>query len=188
MDANGLKYIMAQYLRYDLACPILALECPSRLASSYNDGGAADLLAVNKKRQLIEVEVKISLADLRADRKKAKHEYYRKLHELPYKNKQRRFGQEVSFEPLEYPTNLFYFAVPWELANKAKLMCEDIYPYAGLLSNQENWYGAVTVNKSAKELNPQKITLKQATILAKSQSATLVRLLETITNMESRAR
>jgi len=65
-----LKRIMVKYLRYKCAYPLIALECNSTLGTSYNDNGAADILAINKNRHLIEIEVKISLSDLKADRKK----------------------------------------------------------------------------------------------------------------------
>ena len=38
---------------------------------------SADFLAVNKNNELIEIEVKISISDLKADFKKKKHEYYK---------------------------------------------------------------------------------------------------------------
>ena len=187
MDPGEMKRLIARYLRYDLACPVLALECASSLDTSFNDGGAADLLAVDKKGYLIEVEVKISIADFKADRKKGKHEYYRKLIGLPYNNQKRRFGQAVTIEPKSYPTHQFYFAVPYEIANKAKLLCDNFYPYAGLLTNREDWYGNISVQRSPTILCHSKLTLLQATRLAKSQSATLVRLLDEISNWKNRA-
>lgn len=183
MDALELKAIMARYLRYDRACPILALECPSRLANSYNSGGSADLLAVDKFRHLIEIEVKVSISDLRADRKKEKHEYFRKVMGMPYKNTVKRFGRIFKEEPGIYPTHLFYFAVPPEIANEARLICDELYPYAGLLRPQQTVYtGGIISNvyiaKRPRAINPDKVTFKQVSLLAKSQSATIVRLLE----------
>ena len=185
MDSTEMKRLIAHYLRYDLGCPILATETASSLNTSFNDGGSADLLAVNKRGYLIEVEVKISLADLRADRKKSKHEYFRKLIGLPYKNTQMRFGQEVAREPSIYPTHFFYFAVPFEISNESKLICDELYPYAGLLSNQRDWYGNVFSRKEPKRLNPSKISLLQATRLAKAQSATIVRLMDEMANLKN---
>ena len=187
MDSGEMKRLIARYLRYDLLCPILALECASSLNTSYNDGGSADLLAVDKKGYLIEVEVKVSMVDFRADRKKDKHEYYRKLIGLSYNNQKRRFGQIVTIEPQSYPTHWFYFAVPFGIANKAKLLCDNSYPYAGLLTNREDWYGNISVQRSPTLLCHSKLTLLQATRLAKSQSATLVRLLDEISNWKNRA-
>jgi len=186
MDSFELKCLVSHYLRYDLVCPVIGLEVSSSLASTYNNGGMADLLAVNKNRHLIEVEVKISLADMKADRKKAKHEYYRKLCGMPYNNKQRYFGELIEIEPEEYPTHYFYFAVPHELLNDAKLLCEDMYPYAGLLTDVTTAWSdgtsttGVAVRRGAKILNPRKLTLLEATRLAKGQSATIVRLMNEI--------
>ena len=187
MDSLEMKRLIAGYLRFDLQCPILGLEIASSLATSYNDGGTADVLAVDKKGYLIEVEVKVSISDFKADRKKVKHEYYRKLSELPYNNQQRRFGQVVTIEPKSYPTNKFYFAVPYEIANKVKILCDNWYPYAGVLTNQEHWYGNVVVTRQPSVLSRNKLTLLQATRLAKGQSATIVRLLDEMSNLKTRA-
>ena len=196
-DTEKIRREIARYLRYERNCPVLALECPCRLASTYNNGGAADLLAVDIGRQVIEVEIKVSLSDLRADRKKEKHEYFRKLMGMPYKKrKQWRFtSQERELEPLDYPTHLFYYAFPEELINKATPICDDLFPYAGILYPAVSFYGSgasrtyrefVAVKKKAKPLHPGKISLKQITILTKHQSGTLVRLLDEIGNWKSR--
>jgi len=191
INALGIKRLAAHYLRYDLVCPIIGLEVASSLASTYNNGGLADILAVSKQGYLIEVEVKISLSDMKADRKKPKHEYYRKLCEIPYNNKQRRWGKIVEVEPEEYPTHMFYFAIPHRLLNNAKLLCEDMYPYAGLLtdvttvwSNQPSTT-KMAVRREAKILNHRKLSLLEATRMAKGQSATIVRLLDQIAKMDN---
>jgi len=185
MDSSEMKRIIARYLRFDLGCPILGIEIASSLATSYNDGGSADVLAVDKKGYLIEVEVKVSIADFKADRKKGKHEYYRKLCGLPYKNQRVRFGKLEVIEPKNYPTHHFYFAVPNEIANKAKMICDNLYPYAGLLTNHSDWYGNISVKKKPTVLAQNKLTLLQATRLAKGQSATLVRLLDDIAYLKN---
>ena len=197
-DSNpttDIRRAMARYLRYERNCPLLALECPCRLASTYNDGGAADLLAVDNTRRVIEVEIKVSISDLRADRKKEKHEYFRKLQGMPYKQRKDRyyryFGDIRLREPLEYPTHLFYYAFPKELVNTATPICDDLFPYAGILYPSISGYGYgnnryerefVAVKKKAKPLHPGRISLKQITILTKHQSGTLVRLLDEIDN------
>lgn len=185
MDAFEIKRIIARYLRYDIQCPILGLECSSMLNTSYNDGGAADLIAVDKNRYIIEVEVKISIADMKADRRKEKHEYYRKCMGLPYKNTRKRFNQIVVIEPHTYPTHKFYFAVPWDIGNEAQLLCEDQYPYAGLLTNEKHHYGNVTQRRPATILNKEKSSLLNLTKLAKSQSATIVRLMDEISGLKT---
>lgn len=180
MTSDDMKALIARYLRYDLQCPVLGLEIASSLATSYNDGGSADVLAVNKKRYLIEVEVKTSLADMKADRRKLKHEYYRKCIGMPYKNTAMRFGKGEPKEPKAYPTHLFYFAVPYELANEAVTLCENLYPYAGLLTNKQHFYGNIVIEKQPQILNRERLSLLQMARIAKGQSATLVRLLEVV--------
>ena len=195
LDTGEIRNRIARYLRYERNCPVLALECPCRLASTYNNGGAADLLAVDNTRHVIEVEIKVSISDLRADRKKEKHEYFRKLHGMPYKQrKQRYFGDTRLNEPLEYPTHLFYYAFPEELINQATPICDDLFPYAGILYPSISIYGTsvnrierefIVVKKKAKPLHNGKISLKQITILTKHQSGTLVRLLDEIDNWKT---
>ena len=193
-DTGEIRRKIARYLRYERNCPVLALECPCRLASTYNNGGAADLLAVDNNRQVIEVEIKVSISDLRADRKKEKHEYFRKLLGMPYKQRKKfawniNGAGQVLVDPLEYPTHLFYYAFPEELINKAAPICDDLFPYAGILYPSVSVYGNgasryiqefVAVKKKAKPLHAGKISLKQITILTKHQSGTLVRLLDEI--------
>lgn len=191
MDALELKAMMARYLRFERACPLLALECPSMLENSWTTGGAADLLAVDKAGFLIEIEVKVSISDLKADRNKPKHNYYRKVMGYPYNNKVRKFGHVFTEEPNFYPTHLFYFAVTPEIANEAKLVCENLYPYAGLLRPHNTFYSSGTVGnvyiaKKPRAINPEKITFKQISLLAKSQSATIVRLLEVMADEKQR--
>lgn len=180
--SQDMKRFVAHYLRYDLQCPVLGLEVASSLATSFNDGGSADVIAINKRRYLIEVEIKISLVDLKADRRKNKHEYYRKCCELPYNNQQMRFGQVLTIEPPRYPTHLFYFAVPYNLADDALLICEGMFPYAGLLTNQETYYGNIIIRRPAQILSRDKLTLREIMRVVKGQSATIVRLLDEVCN------
>lgn len=179
MDALEIKRTIARYLRYEMQCPIIALELNPRLTAS-NDGGLADLLAVDKTGHIVEVEVKVSLADFKADRRKEKHEAFRKYAELPYKGRKVRYftAKERILEPRVYFTNRFYFAVPHDLGNEVKLYCDRAYPYAGVFTIGEYFYGNVSVHRQPKKLYPNKISLLEATRLAKGQSATIVRLLD----------
>jgi len=58
----GYKWSVASYFRYTRQCPLIAFEADSQL-DSYRDS-QADILVVDKKRLLTEIEVKISIADL----------------------------------------------------------------------------------------------------------------------------
>ena len=156
MNSDQIKAIIASYWRYVMQCPVVALEVSSSLRSYSNDE-RADILAVNKNRLLIETEVKVSLGDLRKDRKKSKH--------LAFRNGGTR-----------YPARYFYFAVPREIANDAKIICDDFFPYAGILgSDGSNEFG-VQLYRTAKPLAGKKLTFPQALRMAFGQSATVCRL------------
>ncbi len=71
INADGIKAAVATYFRYTCQHPIIAFEAPGA-------GGVADVLVVTRSRRLIEIEVKVSLSDLRRDVKKSKHRYYQK--------------------------------------------------------------------------------------------------------------
>jgi len=138
----------------------VALEANSRL-EAFNDGGQADVLAVDKNRMLTEVEIKLSLADLKRDRHKLKHRSYRD-------------------NLVKYPTHLFYFAVPIALANKVKLICDQLYPYAGVLGCNGQGQFDVTVYREGRCLSSHRLTFPQILRMVREQSATLCRLAEAV--------
>ncbi|GAJ06471.1 unnamed protein product [marine sediment metagenome] len=156
MNSEQLKAIITSYWRYVMQCPVVALEVSSSL-SSYSDDERADILVVNKNRLLIETEVKVSLGDLRKDRKKSKH--------LAFRNGGTR-----------YPARYFYFAVPREIANAAKIICDDFFPYAGILGSDGSNELGVLLYRTAKPLAGKKLTFPQALRMAFGQSATVCRL------------
>lgn len=95
------------YMRYRRRWPYIATE-----VGNYG----ADLVASDGK-QLVEVEVKISMADLVADFKKTKHS---------------RYGDSAGVDDRWEP-NKFYFAVPSYLKDHALRRLEDV-PRYGLLT------------------------------------------------------
>ncbi len=103
--SSYLKFTLLCYWRYVRGCPIIALEY------FY---GFADVLAVSENGMVIETEVKVSIADLKRDKEKPKH---------------RSFSRGSSRH-----CHYFYFAVPAAIAEEAKEVCHELYPYAGLLS------------------------------------------------------
>jgi len=154
MNSDQIKAVIASYWRYIRQCPVIALEVSSNL-SSYSGEEMADVLALDKNRCLIETEVKVSLADLKRDAKKAKHGYFRE-------------GRCVA--------RYFYFAVPKGIANEARLICDDDFPYAGVLStNGLDEYG-VEIYRRPKPLAGKRLTYSQALRLIFNQSSTVCRL------------
>ena len=156
MNSDQIKAVIASYWRYVRQCPVIALEVSSNLGS-YSGVEMADVLAVDKNRYLIETEVKITLADLKRDGKKGKHRDFRE-------------GR------LRCVARHFYFAVPKDIANDAKLICDDLFLYAGVLAtNGLDEYG-VEVYRKPKPLSGKRLTYSQALRLTFSQSSTVCRL------------
>lgn len=91
-----IKYQALRWLRIEQRCAFIATE-----VGAFN----ADVLGVNEKK-MIEVEVKISKADLFDDIKKHKHQNYTG-----------KYG--TSFDKQWIPTH-FYYAVPSELVEDCK--------------------------------------------------------------------
>ena len=168
-----IKAQVASYYRYIRQCPLVALEAPCRLEDS-TVSGLADILVIDKKRFLTEIEVKTSLADLKRDGKKRKH---------------RRFLAESASDDHRdylgpYPTHLFYFAVPEEIVEQALEICKEQYPYAGVLRCEGISDYGVTVYQAAKVLSQRKVSYPRILAMVRSQSATLCRTLNELANMK----
>jgi len=154
-NSEAIKAAVAAYWRYTFQHPMVAFEASPFLQYA---GCQADVLAVTKGRQLIETEVKISVSDFRKDQSKINHRYY-----------ERNDGT--------IPTAYFYFAVPQDLANKIAVLCDTLYPYAGVLgcANSTDASGVV-VYRRPKLLSGQRLPLKLVVQMARAQSATICRL------------
>lgn len=166
VTSDSIKASVASYYRYGRQFPLVALEANSRL-EAFNDGGQADVLAVDKTRLLIEVEVKLNLADLIRDRQKLKHRNYRD-------------------NLMNYPTHLFYFAVPKSIANQAVLICGQLYPYAGVLGCDGQGRFDVVVYREGKALFGKPLMFPQLLRMAREQSATICRLAEAVAKFKSK--
>ncbi len=165
MNSEQIKAVIASYWRYVRQCPVIALEVNSSLESYSSGEEKADVLAVTKNRWLIETEVKITLPDLRRDAKKSKH---------------RAFRDNL---PTRCVARQFYFAVPRDIANEAKLICDDLFPYAGILgTNGLDEYG-VEVYREAKPLAGKKLAYPQVLRIIFNQSSTVCRLAKKVEEM-----
>lgn len=151
ITSETIKAAVATYFRYQRQCPIIAFEVDSQVHSWM--GEPADILVVNNDRHLLEVEVKISLTDLRHDAKKRKHESFRLRHT---------------------PTTYFYFAVPREIANKAKPICDDLFPYAGIIGTDGGY--DVEIYRVPKAMCLKKLDYTNIFRLIRGQSGTVCRL------------
>lgn len=166
IEADSIKAAVASYWRYTRQCPLVALEANSML-EAFNDGGQADVLAVTKQRYLIEVEVKLSLSDFRRDRNKMKH---------------RNFRDGL----VKYPTRLFYFAVPRGVANKVSFLCDQLYPYAGVIGCDGGDEYDIHFYREPKALWGGKLQFKQILRMAREQSATVCRLAKELAQLKNK--
>lgn len=159
--ASEVKAMVAGYFRYKKQCPVVAFEASNILMFATSE--PADVLVVTESRMLYEIEVKISISDLKNDIKKKKH--------WSFINR-----------PNYLPVHKFYFAVPQDITDIALDICNDLYPYAGLLSVTKFPFHSAAASfgvipeKPPKHLNPKPLSLRQIVYMVKEQSGTLCRL------------
>ena len=110
MTSTVLRGIAASWLRYERECHLITFERGV-------GHGRPDLLGVDKRRDLIEVEIKVSVADFKRDQKKRKHLF-------------RKHGWTT------YVPAFFYYVVPDELVEKVLPLLPE---GAGLLAPLKGW-------------------------------------------------
>lgn len=169
--SDDIKAAVASYWRYTRQCPLIAFECCVGL--EWGAGELADVLVVTEDRLLSVIEVKISLSDFRQDKKKNHHEH---------------FSRDTGHLSITH----FYFAVPKELANKVAYLCDDLYPYAGVIgcpgiSSGQELYLGIEVHRKPRNLKGGIVTDEQIKYIERSQSATLCRLATKVAD-QNRAR
>jgi hypothetical protein len=159
--SSEIKSTIAGYFRYKGQCPVVAFEASDKLR--WSTGEPADVLVITESRMLYEIEVKVSLSDLKHDVLKTKHHWF-------------------TDSPDTYPVNRFYFAVPTELEGKAVDICKELYPYAGLLSVDKFPFVSSAVDfgvhtiKQPRILNTRRLEISEIIFLIKEQSGTVCRL------------
>lgn len=110
MIAEEMKILLMCYWRFVRGCPVVATEF---------DYGYADVIALSRRGRIIhETEVKVSITDMKADLRKPKHHHQQDL-----------FGKAVK----QMWANYFYFAVPGNIREEALKVCQELFPYAGLI-------------------------------------------------------
>ncbi len=181
MNSSQMKAAILSYWRYSQQAPIVALES-NPLLKSFNMGGQADVMAVTANRQLVIIEIKVDIDDLRRDFKKPLHEKLKAalLGDLPL------FGKGS-----QSPAHKFYFAVPVEIARDASRIIEERYPYAGLLAVRSHYFCItpdVMVYRQAVKLPRPKVSLLELARMSREQSATICRLLFKVNELEERLR
>jgi len=141
MRSEYVKLCIAQYFRYQRQCKLVAFERAVHSLGWY----VPDILIVNNDRKLIEIEVKVTLADFKADAKK-------------------RIWKTRDTGKVKMP-HQFYYGIPAELEEKIKpIMRKD----CGLIriGDKKEWqnYGDVVsvaktapVNKESKRLTAREL-------------------------------
>lgn len=156
MNANEVRACVAAWLRYKRQYPLVCFERP--LDGDYN--GKPDILAVDKQRYAVEVEVKISAADVRQEFKKRKYDR----------------NYRLSSNPWDHRVRQKYFAIPEDLRPKV----EDLIPkHYGILTVR-GWHPlgspVVFASRRAKIHQAQRLTIKDVITMVRHQSGTLVSL------------
>jgi len=142
MDSNYIKATLFHYFRFQKQAHYIATEC-----GAFN----SDLL-IGFKKDLIEVEIKTSIADFKNDFKKPKHEFYLEnkadsyMLESTYMKDASgnkilgengcwiKTGTKISTRYARSKPNLFLFAVPEELVDRVTPILVSHYPKYGLLA------------------------------------------------------
>ena len=175
-DAIALKAEISSYLRFERQYTIVGVEVFEQ-----------DVLAVTNKRKLIYVEVKRTISDLRADKKKSIHHRIRyALGERPdikkAKNRTEMYNiRSASFQGLSDMHGLpsrFYFGIPQSLLEKAAPIVESLYPYAGIIvvhhRAEVNAYGhQVWVQRDARDVHAHKVGKLCMSRIVKGLSASI---------------
>jgi len=154
------------YFRYEKQYPIVVCE---QGIGKYKYRYRPDVLVVDDRRHLIEIEIKTSLADFRNDKNKKIWKYREKYPEImPYK---------------------FYYCVPDDISDVVKDELKD--SNFGLFSarcdiditNINWWCCNIIVTKKAKAFNVPRLSFKDIILMVKNQSSTLCRMsLEVLKN------
>ncbi len=165
MNAEIIKASVLSYLHFERNCPIIALEAFF---------GDMDVAAVTKAGYLIEVEVKMTLADLKRELKKDKHITRKKE---PW---------ETIYRGPVIKAAYYYIAIPYNLYLKSEKFIKESFPHYGILTvsaQQSYWESSrmgyeVAVRKSAKRLTKvEKLTMEQQIELASKQGNAICSLL-----------
>jgi len=126
MTTLDIKTAIMAWFRFGKSWPYVATEA---------GGFSADVIATNGNTLLYEVEVKVSIADFRADftgghTKKRKHAIYSGDEGLHY------FGVKLELPRYEqcWIPNMMYYAVPQELKEQALKVLEKKNPKYGLIA------------------------------------------------------
>jgi hypothetical protein len=157
MTANEIKAIMAAYWRYKRQAAMVAFERGIDVAIHI-----PDVQVVTKDRRMVEIEVKITMADFRADAKKRIWMFRdRGIGLMPYQ---------------------FYYAMPYDLAESVKA---DVRPDCGLLGVlpiKHRWERhsdrVICLRRAPRNKEAGRLSLKKCVQMVKHQTGTLCSMAE----------
>lgn len=157
VTSEDLKSLGMAWLRFERQLSLVCTEDPAR---------NSDVLGTDPSmqcRKMIEIETKISLADLCKEKDKesnssmvikSKHERLAKAHakeKVQYKNtyssSDKCMVHGVEWSDVDHsnlPTQ-FYFLVPADIAPKAELIVAELFPHAGLMIGRPSVKGTYQV-------------------------------------------
>ncbi len=177
LTSHDIKAAVASYWRYKRQYSIVAFEwkgCPG--------GELADVVTVNGYKHLILTEVKVSMSDFRRDKFKWTHRRLREASGVA--QPPGIFKLPIDYAEIGNPgipprptyVEAFYFAVPRDLANTVALLCDELYPYAGVLGCAGIHDYNIDVHRKARKFDCVGLGQDKIDALLKAQTATLCRL------------
>jgi len=127
-----MKALLLKYWRFERFYYNCAIEVPS-------NSGQSDIVVDNGK-EVVEIEVKTSLSDLKADFKKKKFRYFRFQDNRRY---------------IYFVCNRFYYAIPKKLCQDASKIISDMDNNFGIISVSKRIIGnkGIEIIKVAKKIN-----------------------------------
>lgn len=189
-QSQYMKTRVLYYLRYNKQFSYTALEVNTALGS-FNSGRQSDVVGLDKHGQVTNIEVKVSISDLKNDLHKDIHYLLQRdfTHTEPkqtFRKWQKVRRWEEIYRPRgkdnTSPVTYFWFAVPSTIRIEAEKICKEKYPYAGLMiiSNTSSCYPykdrvweVIRPHRFVRE----KVKEERLNRLAREMSATLCRLM-----------
>lgn len=133
-----LEYMAMAWLRFEKNCPVALFERTPR-----SGHGEPDVLGITRARYLLEVEIKRSVSDFRANANK----YFHRC-------------REVDGDDSMYPS-MYWFLTPSELTEKVLPL---VPRWAGLLRGDQS--GIKIVKDAPRNLKSKRLTTKECVALA----------------------
>jgi hypothetical protein len=165
METNSIWFYRAaalQWLRYERQCPIVAVE------RGICRGGSPDVMGVTKDRWAIEVEIKRSLSDFKANTKKME----------AFERRYTMFSHTNWLSTLNCP-KLFYFFVPSGLVNKVMPLLKNGDGLLSIPDNGRTYRGIPyprVVTRAIPDSRAKRLTLRECARMTAHQSGTVFML------------